>query len=52
MQFTDRHRSGGLASHPDSLHRGELPRLMGNEYLHWQQPVVDGQGYFHLIKEN
>ncbi|MBO9689230.1 MAG: hypothetical protein J7598_21710 [Mitsuaria chitosanitabida] len=41
------------ASQPDSSHRGaQLPRVVGDEYLHWHQPVDDGQGYFHLIKEN
>jgi len=50
---TDRHRSGGGAAQPDSPHRGaQLPRVVGGEYLHRHQPVDDGQGYFHLIKEN
>jgi hypothetical protein len=49
----DRRRSGSIASHPDSPHRGaQLPRVVGGEYLHRHQPVDDGQGYFHLIKEN
>ena len=50
-----------LQGHVDVVPPGDLglwqgapfvPRVVGGEYLHRHQPVDDGQGYFHLIKEN